>query len=319
MAVSEQLQLKTGSRVTPRLSMRQRQGLVGLLLISPWLIGLIFLKIAPIIASLVISFTNFYALEPGQTQFVGFANYLRFLTDIDAGASLFGTVSLAITTVPVQLLAALAFATLLNSKRLRAKGLLRVIFFLPAIIPAIATFFVAFGFLDPTSGWLYLFILKPLGLPPAPGLFSEAGFNFFLMLMAVWAIGPNFLIMLGAMQGIPTELYEAARVDGAGPLYRFFRITIPMISPAIFFALIISLVTIFGGAALLDQGTTFGQGISPYDNYIGFIMFDDFDYGYASSLAWLFLVLVLGFIYTLFRTSRYWVHYADFNEGDHTL
>ncbi len=300
----------------PSLSQSRRQAWVGLAFISPWLIGLVLFKLLPILGSLGISFTDFYALEPQNAHFNGLTNYLHILRDIDAGAAIFGTLSLALLTLPVQLLAALAIATLLNSKRLAGKGLLRALFFLPSIIPGTAIFIIAFGFLDPQTGWLNRLILEPLGLPPSLGVYGESGFNFLLVLLTLWAIGPSFLIMLGAMQGIPPELYEAARVDGAGPVYRFIMITVPSISPAIFFSLIIGLVSIFGGAALLDQGAPFGGGISAYDNYIGAVIFRDFTYGYAAALAWAFFVLMLGVVLLLFRTARYWVHYAD---GEHSL
>ena len=294
--------------------MRQQRAWLGLIFISPWLIGFLIFKFLPILASFTVSLTDFYALEPQATQFVALDNYFRVLRDRDAGGALFFTLGAALITIPAQLLLALGFATLLNSKRLRAKSLIRSLLFVPTIIPATAIFIVALGFLDPNTGWLNVLILEPLGLPPYAGVFSEAGINFFLMLLALWAVGPNFLIMLGAMQSIPVDLYEAARVDGAGPVYRFVKITVPLISPAIFFSLIVSLITVFGGAALLDQGATFGNGTSAYDAYISQTIFSWSEYGYAAALAWTFFVVMLGVVILLFRTSRYWVHYA---EGEH--
>jgi ABC-type sugar transport system permease subunit len=302
-----------------RLNLSQRKARLGLLFVSPWLIGFALFKFLPILASLVISFTDFYALEPQATRFVGLDNYARVLQDFNVGVTLAGTLGLALYVLPIQMIAALGFAALLNSKRLARRGLLRAIFFIPSIVPAISVLVVVFGFLDPATGWLNQLILEPLGLAPFPGFFSEAGFNFLLTLVALWTIGPSFLIMLGAMHGVPQELYEAARVDGAGPIYRFFKITLPMISPAILFALIINLVTIFGGVALLDQGaTSFSGGASAYDAYIGQVMFGDFDYGYAASLAWVFLLIALAVVIALFRSAQRWVHYAD-AEGGHVL
>ena len=248
------------------------------------------------------------------------ADQATVLRDRDAGGALFFTLGTALTAIPAQLLLALGFATLLNSKRLRAKSLIRSLLFVPTIIPATAIFIVALGFLDPNAGWLNVLILEPLGLqglgglPAYAGVFSEAGFNFFLMLLALWAVGPNFLIMLGAMQSIPADLYEAARVDGAGPVYRFVKITVPLISPAIFFSLSVSLITVFGGAALLDQGASFGDGTSAYDAYISQTIFSLSEYGYAAALAWAFFAVMLIVVIVLVRTSRSWVHYA---EGEH--
>jgi multiple sugar transport system permease protein len=296
------------------MSAGQRQGLLGLLFVSPWLIGFALFKLLPILGSLGVSFTNFHPLHPEETQFIGLANYARIWRDIDAGGSLFGTIGMALTTIPIQMLAALGFAALVNSQRVRGKNLLRALIFMPTIVPFTAIFVVVFGFLDPDVGWLNALILEPLGLPPV-SVFSEAGFNFLIMLISVWAIGPGFLIMLGAMHGIPQELYEAARVDGAGPVNRFINITLPMASPAIFFSLIINLVSIFGGMALMDQGTRFGEGISPYDSYVGSVIFRQLDYGYAAGLAWAFFVFMIAAVILLFRTTRYWVHYADEEHG----
>jgi len=307
-----QQRLKLSSR--PAWSLQKQRAWLGLLFISPWLIGFLLLKLLPMLASFGISLTNFFMLRPEETQFIGLENYLAIFKDQNAGGALFFTLSTALTAIPVQLLLALGFATLVNSKRLRAKGLIRSLLFVPTIIPASAIFIIALGFLDPNSGWLNVLVLNPLGLPPFGGLFSEAGFNFLLMLMAAWSVGPSFLIMLGAMQSVPVDIYEAARVDGAGPVYRFWRITLPMISPAIFFSLIVSLISFFGGAALLDQGTAFGGGISAYDNYIGQTIFSDFKLGYAASLAWSFFAVMVLVVISLFRSSRRWVHYA---EGEH--
>jgi multiple sugar transport system permease protein len=167
------------------------------------------------------------------------------------------------------------------------------------------------GFLDPNTGWLNRFILEPLGLMGANGIYSDAARRLILSLNSLWAIGPGMLIMLGAMQSVPREIEESARVDGAGPVFRLFAITLPMISPAIFFALVINLITVFGGVLLLDRGNIFSGSESPVDGYISYQMFQQFDLGYATTLAWVLLLLVLGVILFLFSTSRKWVYYAD--------
>ncbi len=294
-----------------RVQLAHRQALIGLAFISPWVIGFVLLKLLPILASLVLSFTDFNMLKPDETQLIGLANYARIWRDQDAGFSLFSTISLAIFTVPLQLLASLGLAALLNSERLRAKTLLRTLFFLPSIIPAIAIFSMWTGFLDPTTGWLNRLILQPLGLPLYPGPGSESGRNLLFAMLALWSIGPGFLIMLGAMQSISQELYEAARVDGAGPWLRFFAVTLPMISPAILFSLVINLIEIFGGVALLDRGTPFSGGLSFFDNYIYSVMFHDNQLGYAAGLAWVFFIAMLTVTLVLFRASRRWVFYAE--------
>lgn len=299
-------------KLQPSLRMRRRQALTGLLYVSPWLIGFLLLKLVPITGSLVFSFTNFNMLEPEAARFVGLANYGRILRDQAAGFYLFSTLGFALMVVPVQLLVSLGLASLLNNKRLKGKSLHRALVFLPSVIPGAAIGFVWFGFLDPINGWLNRLILEPLGLPPYPGPFSESAYNFYLLMTVLWSIGPGVLIMLGAMQGVSEELYEAARVDGAGPMLRFLRVTVPVISPAIFFSLVINLVSVFGGAALLDRGSAFsGGGQSAFDYYIYVIMFQRHQLGYAASLSWLIFIVMLATTIVLFSSARRWVYYPE--------
>ncbi len=283
----------------------------GLLLISPWLIGALLFKVLPIFASLGISFTDFYMLEPGETKFIGLANYVAFFQDRRAGYVLFQTIAVALTTIPLQLAASILLAALLNSPVLKARSALRTLFFVPSIIPSIAILFMWFGFTDPTTGWLNRLIIQPLGLAGYSDVYSDGARSFFFGISSLWSIGPGMLIMLGAMQSLSPEVHEAARVDGAGPFMRFFAITLPLISPAIFFALVINLIGVFGGVILLDRGNSFSGGSSPYDGYIAHQLFDEWNFGYAASLAWIFFILVMVVIIVLFSTARRWVYYPD--------
>jgi multiple sugar transport system permease protein len=293
------------------LSTRQREGLIGLLFISPWILGFILLKAIPILAALAFSFTNFKMLEPEKTRFIGLTNYINILKDTNAGASLFGSISYFVLSVPVEMIVALGLAVLFSSKRLKNKLLLRTLFFMPSIIPAIAIFFIVSGLANPASGWIDRLILIPLHLPPLTGLFG-----IFPVILALWTIGPGFLIMLGAMQSVPPEIYEAARVDGAGPIMRFFSITIPMISPAIFFSLVINIISSFGGVALLDRGLSFSSSLSPMEGYIAQQMFSYTKLGYASALAWVMFIVVMAITLAVFSTSRYWVHFAEEDDNE---
>ena len=309
------------SNLRPQTGMERREALTGLAFISPWLVGFLLLKLIPIIASLGLSFTDFEMLHPGDTEYIGLANYAHILEDLfseggEAGYYLFSTIGFAILSVPAQLLTTLGLALLLNNQRLVAKELHRTLVFLPSVIPGAAITFVWFGFLDPTTGWLNRLLLEPLGLPPYPGPNSEAGYNLFRIITALWSIGPGFLIMLGAIRGVPPELYEAAQVAGAGPIIRLLKVTIPIISPAVFFSLVINLVGVFGGATLLDRGTSFsGGGQSPFDFYIGEVMFTNHQLGYAASLAWMMFLIMLATTIALFATARYWVYYPDGDEA----
>ncbi len=283
----------------------------GLLLISPWLVGFVLFKLVPILSSLVLSLTDFYLLEPGKTQFVGLHNYIVALKDRDTITVLYHTIMLALSIIPVQIAASIFFAGLLSHKKLLAKNMLRTLFFLPSIIPSVAFTFMWQGFVDPTSGWLNRLFLDPLGLAGLNHFYGRNAGNSLFVLSSLWTIGPGMLIIMGAMQGIPQEIFEAAHVDGAGIFRRFFSMTLPLITPAIFFTLILNLTGVFGGAIMLDRGYTFDSNLSSYDNFIYFALFRMFKLGTATSLAWIFFIFVMALVITLFLTSKYWVYYPE--------
>jgi len=299
--------------IHPNAGLRRREGIIGFLFISPWLLGYVLLKLIPILTALWYSLTNFKMLEPDNIQFIGLANYLYFLTDLTAWYSLAGSLGYFLTTVPVELLAALALAAVFTSARLRGKNILRPLIFMPSIFSIGLIMSVALGLINPQNGWLNLLIMQPLGLPPvAPGASSH---YFLLALLSIWSIGPGFLIMVGAMQGIPKELHEAARVDGAGPLTRLLKITLPIISPAIFFSLVINLTSAFGGSMLLDRSYIFSESLSPMEAYIASTMFSNLNVGYASALTWVMFSVTMTITIIIFRTAQRWVYFPE--DGGH--
>lgn len=282
----------------------------GLLLIAPWLLGFVLLKLLPILASFGISFTDFYMLTPEETGFIGLENYGRLMEDGRLGFLIVATLSRAVNTVPLQVAVSIALAALLSSPRLKAPILVRTLFFLPSIIPAVAITFMFFGFVDPATGWLNRFIMPALGLDGLDDVYNDVVFQIFFTISSLWAIGPGMLIMMAAMQSVSSEIQEAARVDGAGPLVRFFQITLPMTTPAIFFTIVINLIAVFGGVVLLDRGGGF-RGGAPFNNYISYWMFDQWDLGYAATVAWFFFVVVMIVVIIIFSTSRRWVYFPD--------
>lgn len=295
------------AKAHPNAGLRREEGLIGLMFLSPWILGFILLKLVPILAALVFSLTDFHMLTPEKTQFIGLKNYLTFLGDLGAWSSLVGSLGYFLTTVPVELVVALVLAAVMSSERLPARGFLRSLIFMPSIIPATAIFFIWLGLLDPYSGWITQLITAPLGLPPI----SANSFETLTLMIALWSIGPGFLIMYGAIQGIPKEIHEAARVDGAGPILSFISITMPMISPAIFFSLVIDLTSAFGGSLLLDRGYVASQSLSPMEGYINFVMFTNQDLGYASTLAWVMFAMTMTITILLFRSARSWVYFPE--------
>ena len=305
--------IKNRILTTPRSSVETRfKRQVGLILISPWLIGLLLFKLAPILASFVFSFTDFHLLNPDQIQFTGLENYRIVLRDTQAGTALWQTIKLALVIIPLQTFASIFVAALLSSQQLLAKNTMRMLFFLPSIIPAFSAALMWQGFVSPSTGWLNRLILNPLGLE-ALNRFSyrDPSSTTLFIVSSLWTIGPGILIMMGAMQGVSDEIYEAARIDGADRITRFFKITMPLITPAIFFSLVLNLTAVFGGAILLDRGSRWRNDFSSYDGYVNFVLFDMFKLGYASSLAWIFFVIVMIIVLIMFGTSRRWVYFPD--------
>lgn len=284
---------------------------IGLIFISPWLIGLLLFNLAPILISFVLSFTDFHLLTADQTQFVGVKNYATILRDADAGKTFWQTIRLSLTIVPLQIGASIFFAGLLNDQRLLMKNTMRTLFFLPSIIPAFSAALMWQGYVNPSTGWLNRILLDPMGLGWLNHLSSRGANESLFILSSLWTIGPSILIMLGAMQGISPEIYEAARIDGADTFTRFFKITIPLITSAIFFTLVLNLTAVLGGAILLDRGNTFRFTFSSFDSYVNAVLFRLFKLGYASSLAWVFFIFAMIVVVTLFITSKRWVYFPD--------
>ena len=287
-----------------RLTRPQKEAWIGLLFLSPWIIGFLLLKALPILAAFVFSLTNFKMLSPESTKFIGLENYIRLLHDGQAGDNLLGSLEYFLLTVPLELAVALVLAAIFSSNRVKNKRLSQTLIFMTSIIPGTSVFFIFLGSLQ----YLDRLIIRPFNLPPVQGN------GLLLPLIALWSIGPGFLIMYGAMQSVAPELYESAKVDGAGPLARFIYITLPMISPAIFFTLVINLTGAFGGALLLDRGYILNFSLSPMESYINNTMFVQGNLGYASALAWVTFIVMMTLTILLFRSSRRWVYFPHTEE-----
>ena len=292
---------------TPKLTRLQQEARIGLLFLSPWLIGFILLKALPILAAFIFALTDFQMRTPEETRFIGLSNYIRFFGDVEAGASLFASLSYFLLTVPLEMVVALVLAAICTSERLKGKSTLRTLIFMTSIIPSTSIFFIFLGSLE----YADRLIFTPLNLPPING------FGLLIPFMALWSIGPGFLIMYSAMESVSKEVYEAARVDGAGPLARFIYITLPMISPAIFFTLVINLTGAFGGAVLLDRGYILSFSLSPMEGYINDMMFSEADLGYASALAWITFAVMMTITIFLFRSAKRWVYFPE--EDSHEI
>jgi multiple sugar transport system permease protein len=342
-------------RVQLRLGVR-RDGATGRALVVPWVVGFLIFTLVPIIASLYLSFTEYRLFTP--PKWIGADNYNRLFT-LSAGAlesaeqrssevlaprhqeilrvqvgnggfvigaqepdfwrSVRLTLAYGFLTVPLGLFGALAVALLLNQK-VKALGFWRVLYYMPAILPAVATALLWRWIFSPQSGLLNG-VLAPLynvlNIDP-PRWFSDPNLALpALVIMSLWGVfGANTVILLAGLKGIPQELYEAADIDGAGNWSKFWRVTIPMLSPALFYNLVTATIgAIHGGfeiAAFIPIPATTGTFLN-WEIYQQAFNFRQM--GMASAMGWLVLILVLVLTALIFRSSQAWVFYQGAREG----
>ncbi len=297
----------------PRSNFDRTQERWGYFFISPWIIGFLSFTLIPIVATLYFSMTNYSPVTPEATKFVGLDNYKTMLTDARVGKSLVVTVRYAILAIPISFITGLALAALVNSKHLAGKNFFRTMFFMPSMIPVVAGALVWVGVMNTQSGWLNL-ILESVGLKGPDWLNDPNWIYPALVLIGLWGLGNLMLTLLAGMQGVPTELYEAATIDGANGWQQFAKITLPMISPVIFYNMTLMLIgafKYFDLAYVLKNGT--GQ---PADSTLFYnlnLFKNAFTYnlmGYGSALAWVLFLIVLVLTLILFKTSSMWVYYS---------
>jgi multiple sugar transport system permease protein len=288
----------------------------GFLFISPWIIGFLAFFLLPMGASLVFSFMEFDLIRPEDAKFIGFDNYQRWFEDPLVRDSLLVTVKYAAIMIPISLAVPLGFAWLLTSKSLWFKPLFRTLFFVPTIVPFVSTVFIWNGFLNTQTGWLND-MLGWVGIDGPDWLNSTTWIYPALSLMGIWAVGNAMLLFIAGIQGVPVELYEAAEVDGASSWHKFKSITVPMISPILFYNLVLSVIALFqyflvpfvlkNGTGDPDNSTLF------YSLYFFKTAFTFNDMGYGATLAWMLFLIIMVITMIIFATARYWVYY-EFNE-----
>jgi multiple sugar transport system permease protein len=290
-----------------------RESMWGVVFIGPWIIGLILFTAGPMIASLVLSLTNFDLVHPEAVRFVGLDNYARMTTDPNVIKSLVVTFKFALFAIPLTMIASLGFALLLNSPKLFGRNIFRTLFYMPIQIPLVAATLVWIGFLNTETGWLNA-ILGFVGLPGPDWINSETWIYPALALIGLWGVGNFMLINLAGLQSVPTELYEAARIDGAGAWKMFRRITIPLMSPILLYNLVISLVVTF---QYFTQAYTMTNGRGDPNNATLFVNLELFReaftfnrMGYGAAIAWLIFVIVLVLTLLIFAIARKRVYYA---------
>jgi len=305
--------VSTPVRSKPRArTIEQQQRIWGWVFLSPWIIGFLVFTLFPMIASLVFSFTDFSIGNP--IHFVGIDNWVNLFKDPVTRGSLWVTLRFALISVPVAILLPLGMAALLNSKLLLGKPILRVFFYMPYIVPAISGIFVWQSFLNGQTGYLNR-ILRLIGISDPPNwLFDPRFLTFALVLIGVWGVGNAMLTMMASMQGVPTELYEAARVDGANGWTLFRRITLPMISPVILYNLVLTVIGLmqyFTIPFVLSNTTRSNPDTNFFNLNLYRTAFQFQQMGFASAQAWFIFIVALALTLGIFATSRRWVYYAS--------
>ncbi len=316
-ATSSAIRRGAGSQPKRRVSALERGRIRwGLFFMAPWFIGFLAFQLLPIVSTIFLSFTDYSATKEfalGNFNMVGFSNYGRLFTDPQLLQSVGVTLKFAAIAVPLGLVIPLAFALLVNSKHLLAPNIFRTLYFLPTVIPIVAGVMVFQGVLNAQSGWINL-ALKTVGIE-GPRWLSDPNWAVpALNLLSLWAVGNAMIILLAGLQGVPTELLEAATVDGANGVQRFFRITVPMISPVIFYNITLGVIGAFQYfvAALLIGGRNGDpQGATLFYNlhfYRQAFVFNDM--GYGSALALLMFVTVMILTAIMFSVGQKAVYYA---------
>ena len=312
-SVSGEMAVRAPSRASAEASARRRawrRNLTGYLFIAPWLFGFFAFTFIPIAASAALAFTNFNVLSP-NLSFVGLQNFATMVGDQRFWRAVRATFFFAFMAVPLKLIFALGLAMLLNNAR-RGVYAYRAAYYAPSIVGASVAVAVVWREMFGKQGPLNA-MLASIGLPTTAWLGDPATAPWSVILLSVWEFGSPMLIFLAGLRQIPTEFYEAAAIDGAGAFRRFVAITIPMLTPLIFFNLVLQMIfgfTVFTSAFVISGGTGAPlDSVLLYSLYLYQKGFKDFQMGYAASMAWALLLAVACCTALIFRSSRYWVHY----------
>lgn len=293
---------------------RKNYRYIGLLYILPWIIGLLVFQLYPFIASFYYSLTDYNMVK--TPNFVGLDNYRKILTD-DPGfvQSLKVTSIYVLIAVPIKLAFALFVAVILNAK-LRAINFFRTVYYLPSILGGSVAISVLWRFLFMRDG-VVNGLLGRIGIPSIDWLGNPDVALYTLSLLTVWQFGSSMVLFLAGLQQVPSELYEAGAIDGASRVRRFFKITVPLLTPIVLFNLVMQMVNAFQeftGAFVITNGgpmkSTYLYALKLYEEAFTF-----FKMGYASALSWILFVIIMAVTAVIFKSSNYWVHYEDGGKG----
>lgn len=295
---------------------QKREAGLFYLIITPFLLMFLFIKLVPMVNGVYLSLTNYAGYNYNRLKFTGFRNYLRVFTDNDAVFTLLQTFKIGLITVPISMLVGLLTALLLNNAR-KGVYIFRTIAYLPSIIPGVATGLMWKIMFNKDAG-LINHLLNLLGIPSVAWLEYDY-VMYALIIMMTWGSTGSLLINLAALKDIPEQMYEAAAIDGANAWQKFWKITIPMISPVLFFNLIMNIISnlqLYSQPVLLAQGVNgvLNMPLRPvmtymvhaYQQILGYLR-----YGYGLAMVWVLVIIINLLTVIVFKTQKYWVFYAD--------
>lgn len=294
-------------------SLQKRESMSAYMYVSPWLIGFMLFTLIPMVASFYFSLTEYNIVE--EPRWIGLKNYVDVFQDPAFWQSLKVTLSFAVMALPSGLVFGLFLAILLNQKIPFVK-LWRTLYFVPSVLSGVAVTLLWVLLFNPQVGAING-LLKLFGIK-GPGWLHDPDWALFsLVIMSLWGVGQTMIINLAGLQSVPTDLYDAAKVDGATMIRRFFHITIPMMSPVIFYNLVLGLIATFqyftqAYIASTSIGREIGGPVRStlfYNIYLYQSGFKFFEMGYASALAWILFLIVLILTLLVFKSSPMWVHY----------
>ncbi len=293
-----------------KMSASAQEAIWGYVFLSPWMLGILFFIGGPIIVSLILAFCRWDLIQPAQ--FVGVDNFVKMFTaDARFWRSLYNTFYYTLFAVPLGIVGSILVALLMNQKW-KSVRLLRTIYYLPSVTAGVASSIIWMWLLNPDFG-LINYGLSVIGIKGPLWMADENWSKPALIIMSLWGVGGSMIIYLAGLQGIPRQLYEAAEIDGAGMFHKFWYVTLPMLTPVIFFNLIMSIVWSFQVFTQVYVMTG-GQG-GPADSTLVLVLyiyqhaFKFHNMGYASALAWVLFIIIMLFTLIQFKFAGGWVHY----------
>ncbi len=292
-----------------QLSAFQREAITGYLFISPWIIGFVVFMAGPMIALVLLGFMQWDLIQP--PRWIGFRNYEKLFRDPLFFQSLKVTIGYGLGRVPLGIVVALGTALLLN-QRVRLLSFWRVVYYMPVVLPPVAIALMWMWIYNPRYGVINSFLFQVFGIQGPRWLESPTLVLPSLMVMAVWvAAGRNMIIYLSGLQGISQELYDAAAVDGANAWVRFWKITLPLLTPIIFFNLVTGMIDtfkLFTQAYVMTQGGPRNASLF-FNYYLYQKAFQQYQMGYAAAMALVVFIIIMAITLLIFRTSKAWVYY----------